>query len=132
MERKVAELTKLHQVIEAIENIEREVEKVQELEDRGIGSSQTDQILMGDSLMLNSVGKNLKWATHIRKTQTHEQQAEIFYQAYRVILVNQDTYKQKIMQLKEEVKRVERGNVDQEHHRKKMLALLERNKALKT
>ena len=63
---------------------------------------QTDPVLMGDnSLMLSAVGKQLKWATHIRRTQTSEQQADIFYQSYRVILVKEDTYKQKIMQLKE-------------------------------
>ena len=114
-------MSKLHEVINVVENAEREVEKVQELEDRGAGDPSTDQMqmLMGDSLMLSSVGKQLKWATHIRKTQTADQQAQIFYQSYRVILVNQDTYKQKIAQLKEDIKRLERTNVEFEHLKKR-------------
>ena len=45
--------------------------------------------------MLSHVPKQLKCATHVRRTQPPQQQAETFYQAYRVILVNEDTYKVK-------------------------------------
>lgn len=83
-------------------------------------------------MMLSTVGKQLKRATQIRKTHTPEQQAENFYQMYRVILVKEDTYKQKIMQLKEEVKHVQEGNSELEHLRKRTLTILDRNKALRT
>ena len=46
--------------------------------------------------------------------------------------MNEDTYKQKIMQLKEDIKRSERSNGEYEHLKKKSLTLIERNKALRT
>lgn len=132
LEDKLAELTKLHEVVKIIASAERDVEKVQELPDRDAASSSTDQILTQESSMLSPVAKQLKWATHVRRTQPPQQQAETFYQAYRVILVNEDTYKQKITQLKEDIKRSERNNEEHEHLKKKSLTLIERNKALRT
>lgn len=125
-------MSKLHEVIATIESMERDVERVQKMKERAAGAAgQPDPVLMDDSRMLSMVGKQLMWATHIWRTKTPEQQADIFYQSYHMILVKEDMYKQNIMYLKEKIKELEDDNAEQDHMKKKTLALLAKNQALK-
>lgn len=46
--------------------------------------------------------------------------------------MNEDTYKEKIAQLKEQIKSSQNSREELDHLRKKSLTLIERNKALRT
>ena len=44
-------------------------------------------------LEVNAVRQSVNWATELRKTQSIEQQAQIFYESFRIILVKEDELK---------------------------------------
>lgn len=73
LERKLAEVTALSEVVKVIGGAESEVEREKK---SGAGGSSVEQIVMGDGLGggggLGSVAKQLKWAGHVRRSQGPE------------------------------------------------------------
>ena len=117
LEKKITELKNLHEVIQMME-------KSQENKESSIG-------LPGAS----SVSSSVKWATQVRQQQPVEQQATIFYESYRIVLVKEDAYKTRIESLRKENKKLidqkEFLEADYAYLKKKCQGLLEKNKKYK-
>ena len=54
-------------------------------------------------LNMSRVAQSSQWAKNIQKKESIEQQARIFYESYRIILVKEESYKEKINNQKQEI-----------------------------
>lgn len=93
----------------------------------------SEKIQMG---VFNGVQKSVDWAAQIRKNQSLDQQAQIFYESYRIILVKEDGYKERINNLRVENEKLQKykmaSEADYQYLKKKYQNTVDKNKLLKT
>ena len=93
----------------------------------------SEKIQMG---VFNGVQKSVNWAAQIRKNQSLDQQAQIFYESYRIILVKEDGYKERINNLRAENEKLQKykmaSEADYQYLKKKYQNTVDKNKLLKT
>lgn len=114
--KKVEEMKSLHSVIQMLEK-----------------QSSDDTILGVPSA--GGVGGSVRWATTVRQTQPIDQQANIFYESFRIILVKEDAYKSRIQTLKNENEKLNNSKMVLESEyafvKKRCQNLIEKNKRYK-